>query len=81
MKALCAPVLADNFGFVGNGQETSMVRSAFEKTGLIKSVEGDVDTPGTPEPGIGGVIGTIKEFIESADNAPFDGLYEELMGR
>lgn len=81
LKALCAPVLADNFGFVGNGQETSMVRSAFEKTGLIKSVEGDVDTPGTPEPGIGDVIGTIKEFIESADNAPFDGLYEELMGR
>ena len=81
LKALCAPMLADNFGFVGNGQETSMVRSAFEKTGLIKSVEGAVSVPGVPEPGIGEVVSTIKEFIESADNVSFDRLYKELMGR
>ena len=81
LKALCAPVLAQNFGFVGNGQETSMARSAFEKTGLIKDIDGAIDQPGIPEPGIEPVIAVIRDFIETADDASFSELYERLMGR
>lgn len=81
LKALCAPTLAQNLGFVGNGQETSMARSAFEKTGLIKDIAKAINEPGVPESGIEAVIDTIKDFIETADNTPFSELYDKLMGR
>lgn len=81
LKALCAPVLAENFGFVGNGQETSMARSAFEKTGLIKDIDGAVNEAGEPEPGITAVIDAIRDFIETADGASFAELYKSLTGR
>lgn len=81
LKALCAPTLAQNFGFVGNGQEMSMARSAFEKTGLIEAIDTAINEPGVPEMGIEAVVDTIRQFIETADNTPFSELYERLMGR
>ncbi len=81
LKALCAPTLSANLGFVGNGQETSMARSAFEKTGLIRDINDAVDKPGEHVPGIDSVIDTIREFVEHADGCGFDVLYEKLTGR
>ena len=81
LKALCAPTLADNLGFVGNGQETSMARSAFEKTGLIRDIKDAVDQSGEHEAGIDRVIDTIKDFVEHADGCGFDELYDRLTGR
>jgi len=81
LKALCVSTLAQNLGFVGNGQETSMARSAFEKTGLIKDIDTAINEPGIPEAGIETVIDTIRDFIETADDIPFSELYERLMGR
>lgn len=81
LKALCAPTLADNLGFVGNGQETSMARSAFEKTGLIRDIKDAVDQAGEHEAGIDRVIDTIRGFVEHADGCGFDELYGRLTGR
>ncbi|MCH3927057.1 MAG: hypothetical protein LKE27_11675, partial [Atopobiaceae bacterium] len=46
LKALCSPTLSPNLGFVGNGQETSMARSALEKTGVVKSLADGIDETG-----------------------------------
>ena len=81
LKALCMPTLAANLGFVGNGQETSMARSALEKTGLILDIKDAVDQPGEHEPGIDRVIDTIKDFVEHANDCGFDELYNQLTGR
>lgn len=81
LKALCAPTLAPNLGFVGNGQETSMARSAFEKTGLIRDISEAVDEAGERECGIDRVVDAIKGFVEHADGSPFSLLYEKLTGR
>lgn len=81
LKALCAPVLAKNLGFVGNGQETSMARSALEMTGLIENIAENVNAPGKPEPGIDAVIDTIDNFVSNASDASFEELYKNLTGR
>ena len=81
LKALCAPTLADNLGFIGNGQETSMARSAFEKTGLIRDIRDAVNQTGEHEAGIDRVIDTIRDFVEHADGRGFDELYDRLTGR
>lgn len=80
LKALCAPTLAPSLGFVGNGQETSMARSALEKTGLISSLSGAVNEPGTPSKEIASVISIIRGFLERADDTPFSDLYQSLTG-
>lgn len=78
LKALCAPTLAPNLGFVGNGQETSMARSALERTGLISSLSESIDEPGNPDARISKVMRLIRDFLESADDTPFDELYHSL---
>ena len=81
LKALCARSLEPNFGFVGNGQELTMARSAFEKTGLIEDLEKSAEKPGNHHVhGIDKVIEIIRRFIEQADDTPFSVLYHELMG-
>ena len=81
LKALCAKSLEPNLGFLGNGQETSMARSAFEKTGLISNIESSPTEPGKSlVHGIDKVILTIRQFIENAQDVPFSSLYEKLMG-
>lgn len=81
LKALCSKTLSPNFGFVGNGQETSMARSAFEKTGLIANLAASAEKPGTNRVhGIDKVIKTIREYVEQAQGTPFSELYGLLMG-
>ena len=81
LKALCAKNLEPNFGFVGNGQETSMARSAFEKTGLIADLAASATVSCDEHaPGIDRVIDTIRQFVESANEASFSELYERLTG-
>ena len=80
LKALCAPTLAPSLGFVGNGQETSMARSALEKTGLISSLSDAIDEPGAPSKEIASVIRIVRDFLERADNTPFSDLYQSLTG-
>lgn len=80
LKALCEKRLAGNFGFIGNGQETSMARSAFEKTGILElktTAEFPVENH---EPGIDKVLETIRAFIERAYGSSFKELYDELKG-
>lgn len=82
LKALCAKHLEPNLGFVGNGQETSMARSAFERTGLIRNLETAVDEAGeSHEPGIDLVIDTIRDFVEGAQESSFATLRARLTGR
>ena len=84
LKALCARNLEVNLGFVGNGQETSMARSALAKTGLLKNFDttGIVleDDDGNLEPGMIEVRHVIRSFIENADDDAFSSLYEQLTG-
>ena len=78
LKALCEKSLSRNFGFVGNGQETSMARSAFEKTGLI-DLENAIELPKDEHAqGIDGVIDVIRDFVEHAKETPFEELYVKL---
>lgn len=81
LKALCAPALAPNLGFVGNGQETSMARSALEKTGLVRNIDDGINDAGVLCANMADVIGVIEEFVRSASDATFQDLYDKLMGR
>ncbi|WP_282742556.1 hypothetical protein [Olsenella uli] len=81
LKALCAPTLAPNLGFVGNGQETSMARSAMERTGIVKSLADDIDEPGKLESGMKAVLSLIHDFLEHADDSSFGDLYRRLTDR
>lgn len=80
LKALCEKSLARNFGFVGNGQETSMARSAFEMTGLIDLANAVEMPKNKRKHGINKVIETIQNFIEHAHETSFKVLYDELKG-
>lgn len=81
LKALCARSLEPNFGFVGNGQETSMARSAFEKTGLIADLAISAEeSEGEHARGIDKVLKIIRDFIENAQDAPFSVVYDDLTG-
>ena len=81
LKALCAKTLEANLGFVGNGQETSMARSAFENTGLIRDLANSINDPGELEPGIADVKDVVQNFLETASDTTFSVLYEKLTGR
>ncbi len=81
LKALCAKNLEPNLGFVGNGQETSMARSAFERTGIIEDLASSAATrASSPEHGIDKVLATIASFIENAQSTSFSTLYDDLTG-
>ncbi|MBR3316188.1 MAG: hypothetical protein IKG21_00010 [Atopobiaceae bacterium] len=80
LKALCASNLPRNFGFVGNGQETSMARSAFEKTGILDLVNAIELPVAKRKPGITKVLDAIRNFVEHAHETPFKVLYDELKG-
>ena len=80
LVGLCAQHLEPSLGFVGNGQETSMMRSVLESTGLIVNIET------APKVNIGKasveadyVMGVIERFISSADHSSFRALYSALM--
>lgn len=81
LKALCGKSLDANFGFYGNGQETSMVRSAFEKTGIIANLAESATVPGNVDPRIERVLHEIRSFVETAQGDSFQKLYERLTGR
>jgi hypothetical protein len=81
LKALCSPTLSPNLGFVGNGQETSMARSALEKTGVVKSLADGIDEPGELEPGMEAVLSLIRDFFDHAEDSSFGDLYLELTRR
>lgn len=79
LVGLCAQNLEPALGFVGNGQETSMMRSALEKTGLIKDIENAprIDIEGSSEESKY-VMSVIEHFISSADCSSFEDLYDTL---
>lgn len=81
LKALCGKSLDANFGFYGNGQETSMARSAFEKTGIINDLAESATVPGNADPLIMNVLDEIRVFIETAQDTPFSYLYDRLTGQ
>lgn len=84
LKGLCGATLEPNLGFVGNGQEMSMMRSALERTGVVKDIARnpivDLKPPGTDGRRMRRVLETIEAFVESADGETFDVLYQLLMG-
>lgn len=79
LVGLCAQNLEPSLGFVGNGQETSMMRSALENTGLIEKIE---DAPkvniGHASTEADYVMDVIEQFIASADHSSFAVLYSAL---
>lgn len=78
LRGLCGKHIESNLGFVGNGQETSMMRSALERTGIIP----DCATPSLDtspvDPKIRKVLETIEQFLQNANCTPFSELYESL---
>ncbi len=81
LKSLCGKHLEPNFGFIGNGQETSMARSAFEKTGIIANFEKPEDSSRAAyTEGIEKMLQAIRGFIEGAQETPFSEIYNLLTG-
>ena len=84
LKGLCGTTLEPNLGFVGNGQEMSMMRSALERTGVIKDIARNpivcLKPSGADGRKMRGVLETIEAFVESANGETFDALYQLLTG-
>lgn len=78
LKALCARTLTPNLGFVGNGQETSMIRSLFQNNGVISDLENPVININPKDERIAYTLGTIKKFLLSSKEKDFSALYKEL---
>lgn len=78
LNGLCAQNIEPNLGFVGNGQETSMMRSALERTGVIPDCSAPHVNLAPESPQMRLVIETIQDFMLSAQNTPFSVLYEKL---
>lgn len=80
LNSLCAASLEPNLGFLGNGQETSMARSALSKTGILVDFETkpQLVIEGISDERIDRVFGVINAFIENASNDSFADLFEEL---
>ncbi len=72
LKAICTSKEKGVFDFEGNGQETSMMRSALERTGLIGN---------SPNEEMKRVIKLIDQFLSEADGDSFKTIYDKLMGR
>ena len=80
LNGLCAMSLEPNLGFIGNGQETSMARSALSKTGVLVGFETkpELIVDGISDKRINRVFSVINAFVERASNSPFSDLFEEL---
>lgn len=72
LKAICANTGESDLGFVGNGQETSMMRSALQRTGV---------TSGNVDARMQAVLDTIDHFLDHAAGNTFEELYKRLTGR
>lgn len=84
LNGLCGTALEPNLGFVGNGQETSMMRSALVQTRIIPDIEKPVPNfhpAGKGSEHIGDVFDVIIGFIENSNGLGFDVLYEKLTGK
>lgn len=78
LKGLCGQHIEPNLGFVGNGQETSMMRSALERTGIIPDCAKPSIDMSPSDPKIRRVLEAIEAFLQSANGAPFSDLYNSL---
>lgn len=81
IKALCGKALEPNFGFVGNGQETSMARSAFKATGILPDFEHSTAEGEKLGREMANVLDEISNFIKTAQATPFSVLFDRLTGR
>lgn len=81
LKSLCGRSIEPNLGFVGNGQETSMARSAFEMTGIFKDLsEARLNPSEDIDEKTQGVLVAIRRFVERANGSSFEEIYDTLTG-
>lgn len=80
LNCLCGSALEPNLGFIGNGQETSMARSALSKTGIVNDFETKprFSVEEISDERMRRVFSVIDSFIEGASNSSFGELYKEL---
>lgn len=80
ISGLCAPSLAPNLGFVGSGQETAMMRSALQRTGLIPDLAAPSFERRPKDDKIAHVVSVVESFVTTAHGSGFDELYRQLTG-
>jgi hypothetical protein len=81
LHALCSSRIEPNLGFVGSGQETSMMRSVLVATGLIEQIDScpHVNLRSDSE-GIRYAISRIEQIIDSDEKVNIGSIYEALSG-
>lgn len=72
LKAIFAHKGEEELGFVGNGQETSMMRSALVRTGVMD---------GELKPDMEPAMRVIERFVDDANGQNFGEIYETLTGK
>lgn len=72
LKAIFSHKNKKDLGFVGNGQETSMMRSALVRTGVVD---------GNLKPDMEPAMEAIERFVEDANGQNFGVIYNILTGR
>lgn len=78
IRGLCAETLEPSLGFVGNGQEMSMMRSALQMTGIIRDFDCPVVNAAEATKEAQYVLSAIESFVSSANDTCFGELYETL---
>lgn len=78
LTALCAKNLEPNLGFLGNGQESSIMRSVLSVTGVVAdlSVNPVVNLKGKHD--LRHATDAIEQFVSTENGKGFDLLYERL---
>lgn len=79
LRALCAGRIEANLGFVGNGQETAMMRSAFKATGLIERLEDAPEINLAPaNSDAANAITTINTILQQESSVQISRIYDAL---
>ena len=78
LTALCAKNLEANLGFLGNGQESSIMRSVLGVTGVVTDLEGRPMVNLKGEHSLRSATDTIEEFFSTENEKGFNVLYDRL---
>ena len=80
LNNLFASSLEPNLGFVGKGQETSMMRSVLLRTGVIEDLQQPQINMHPSDKGTAKAIQIIEQFVDSAHDSSFESLFKSLTG-
>lgn len=78
LNALCAKNLEANLGFLGNGQESSIMRSVLSVTGVVTNLGENPTINLKGEHSLRSATDAIEEFLSTGNEKGFDVLYDRL---